>query len=166
MISSGTGASIGYGLFLIQFRDGKYQSLLSDNDATLNWGIQVTDLDADAINEVLAYQRYWPFPTVYEWVSTDGLFEVSSDTNSAIIKNLYSSTIKAVKTLHDSDGKFNDTNAWKLFISYDKLGDYPNTIKVGNELLDYQRKSEGGYNWFEYVKSRLAEIEAITRNNK
>lgn len=163
VISSGTGASIGYGLFLIQYQDGKYRSLLSEKDTALNWGIQVTDLDADAINEVLAYQRYWPFPTIYEWSSKDGLYEISSDTNSAILKNLYSSTIKAVKTPYDNDGKFNDRNAWKLFISYDKLGDYDSAIKVGNELLGFQRKSGGGYNWFEYVKSRLAEIESIDR---
>jgi tetratricopeptide (TPR) repeat protein len=166
LVSSGAGASIGYGLFVIQYRDGKYQSLLSEKDSTLNWGITVSDLDADTNKEILTYQRYWPFPAIYSWNSKDGLFEVLSGTSPAILKNLYSSTINSIKTPFGSDGKFNDSNAWKLFISYDKLGDFPNAIKVGNELLDYQRKSEGGYNWFEYVNSRLMEIEGSQSKEK
>ena len=165
VFTSGWSASIGYGLFVIQYNGKEYKSIISEKEDNTGFNISLYDIDGNKQKEILAHRRFAPLATVFKWNDKTRFFEVLTDTNSATMRNYYKLVVATIKTPLESDGRFNDGYAWALFESYDKLGDSSNAISIGKQMMEYfndvQIKEPGtGYAWYGPVKDRLNELES------
>ena len=150
--NSGTGASIGYGLFVFQYDGHEYKSMMPAR-TDLNWGYAIIDIDNDKEKEIICHNRYGSLPLVYKWNNRKNEFEIMSDKNQLI--KYYKMVINIVKDPFNEEKEFDYGYALALFECYDKLNDYKNAMKMGKQLM----LTGGGFNWYDSVKARMSQLE-------
>ena len=151
--NTGIGASAGSQLNIIQYGDGKYKSVLKD---AVNGGIAITDFFKNRDQDLLAYERYAPLPSVIRWDTTSGMFRVVQD--KSFLKDYCRKVVGLIKSPYGRDGELIDRQAWALFDCNIMLGNKAAATKLGESLLDYSKKQGGAYAWGEDVQSKLKQL--------